>query len=240
MPTVNSTLSIDLTSYWTPSNVTFTETKKTDAPTMMRQAILKDNSSGIFYIWGGFISYSNPLPSAQLWRFNPDNQGGGSWNTEIKPGHSTFLDFERSQGGVFVSTPESGFYFGGYSQATSDPTPAGPVPGFLEFNYANQTQAWTNHTDAPYSPYGTMAGGAAQYIPTFGDNGLVMLFSGGTYTVGEGVASDDVALQAFDTLYFMDPVTKKWYTQKTSGTPPAPRQWHCAVGAQGQNNTYEM
>ncbi|KAL0932015.1 kelch repeat protein [Colletotrichum truncatum] len=237
---VNSTLSIDLTTSWKPSNVQLKETKKRSAPTMMRQAIFTDNSTNAIYIWGGFISYQNKLPDAQLWRFNPDGSGSGSWNTEIKPGHSSFVSLERSQGGIYVSTPDSGFYFGGYSQATSDPTPSGPVPGYLQFNFTDQTQAWTNHTDVPYSQYGTIAGGAAHYVPNYGPNGLVMLLGGGQYAVGGGAAADDVGLLAFDTLYFMDPVTKKWYTQRTSGNAPAPRQWHCVVGARGDQNTYEI
>ncbi|KAF9872633.1 kelch repeat protein [Colletotrichum karsti] len=236
---VNVTLSIDLTTSWKPSDVTFKEIKKS-APTMMRQAIFdfQDNSTSAIYIWGGFRSYDGNVPSAALWKFNPDGSGGGSWNTEIKPGHSTFVNFERSQGGAFVSTPGAGFYFGGYSQATSDPTPAGPVPGYLKFNFTDNAQAWTNHTTAPYSQYGTLGGAAAHYVPNFGDNGLVMVLGGGNYPLGS--SSDNTPLLAFDDIHFMDPVTDVWYSQKTSGTAPAPRQWHCAVGAQGQNNTYEI
>ncbi|TDZ23877.1 Kelch repeat-containing protein [Colletotrichum orbiculare MAFF 240422] len=237
---INHTLSIDLSSSWKPSEVTIKETSKGSAPRMMRQAIFTDNSSDAFYIWGGFASYNGKPPDAKLWKFNADGSGGGSWSTEIKPGHENFTQLTRSQGGVFVSTPDSGFYFGGYSQATSDKDPNGPVPGFLQFNYTDTIQAWTNHTNVPYSQYGTITGGAAHYIPTFGPNGLVMLFGGGEHVIGAGQSADNVGYLSFSTMYFMDPVTKVWYNQKTSGTAPSPRMWHCVVGAQGSNGTYEI
>ncbi|KAF6838715.1 kelch repeat protein [Colletotrichum plurivorum] len=238
---VNSTLSLDLSTSWTPSKVVMKQTQKGSAPKMMRQAIFTDKSSNAFYIWGGFASYDGKPPDPQLWKFDTDSKGGGAWSTEIKPGHDAFTKLTRSQGGVYVSTPDSGFYFGGFSQKTSDPNPNGPVPGYLQFNFTSRAQAWTNSTDkVPYSQYGTIVGGAAHYVSSFGPNGLVMLFGGGEHIIGDGQASDNVGYLSFGTLYFMDPVTKVWYSQKTSGTAPSPRMWHCAVGAEGSDGTYEI
>ncbi|OLN83698.1 Kelch repeat-containing protein-like protein 6 [Colletotrichum chlorophyti] len=236
---INTTLSIDLSKSWKPEEVEIKQTQKS-APKMMRQAIFTDNSSNAFYIWGGFSPYGASPPRAQLWKFNTDGSGGGSWSTEIKPGNDAFTGLTRSQGGTFVSTPDSGFYFGGYAEAGSDPNPNGPVPGFLQFNYTATDQAWTNHTDVPYSNYRTLVGGSAHYVPTYGPNGLIMILGGGEHVIGSGQGVDNVGYLSFGSIWFMDPVTKEWYSQRTSGNAPGPRMWHCTVGLQGPNNTYEI
>ncbi|KXH55831.1 kelch repeat protein [Colletotrichum nymphaeae SA-01] len=235
----NTTLSIDLTKSWTPEDVEIKETSKS-APKMMRQAIFTDNSSDSFYIWGGFTSYGAKIPDAKLWHFTPDGSGGGQWGTVLPHGNTAFTALTRSQGGAFVSTKDSGFYFGGFSDSGSDPNPNGPVPGFLQFNYTATDTAWTNNSDSvPYSDYGTLVGATAHYAP-YGPNGLIMIFGGGSHVIGTGQSVDNVGYLSFSTIYFMDPVTKAWYTQQTSGNAPGPRMWHCTVGVQGPNSTYEI
>ncbi|KAK2000051.1 kelch repeat protein [Colletotrichum falcatum] len=236
---LSSTLSIDLSKSWKPAEVEIKQTQK-GAPTMNRQAVFTDTLSKSFYIWGGFASYAADPPPARLWKFSADGSGGGSWSTEIKPGHDLFTQLTRSQGGAYVSTPDSGFYFGGYSGADSDPNPEGPVPGFLQFNYTATDRAWTNYTDVPYSTSGNVVGASAHYVPGYGPNGLVMLFGGRFHVIGSGQSNSNVGWLGFDTIYFMDPLTKKWYSQKTNGNAPGARMWHCTVGAVGQNNTYEI
>ncbi|OHE98750.1 kelch repeat protein [Colletotrichum orchidophilum] len=235
----NTTLSIDLTKSWTAEDVEVKETSKS-APKMMRQAIFTDNSSASFYIWGGFTSYGAKLPAAKLWHFTTDGSGGGQWGTVLPHGNDVFTALTRSQGGAFVSTKDSGFYFGGFSDGGSDPHPNGPVPGFLQFNYSATDTAWTNNTaSVPYSDYGTLVGATAHYAP-FGPNGLIMIFGGGSQVIGNGQSVDNVGYLSFSKIFFMDPVTKEWYSQQTSGNAPGPRMWHCTVGVQGPNNTYEI
>ncbi|OHW93407.1 kelch repeat protein [Colletotrichum incanum] len=236
---LSSTLSIDLSKSWKPADVEIKQTQK-GAQNMMRQAIFADNSSNSFYIWGGFASYTADPPAARLWKFVADGSGGGSWNTEFKPGNDFFTQLTRSQGGAYVSTPDSGFYFGGYSDAKSDPNPEGPVPGFLQFNYTATDQAWTNHTEVPYSTYGTLVGASAHYVPSYGPHGLVMIFGGRSHVIGSGQSNSNVGWLDFGKIHVMDPLTKKWYSQKTSGNAPGARMWHCTVGALSQNNTYEI
>ncbi|KAK1579494.1 kelch repeat protein [Colletotrichum navitas] len=236
---LSSTLSIDLSKSWKPADVEIKQTQK-GAPKMNRQAVFTDTSSNSFYIWGGATSYAADPPSPRLWKFSADGSGGGSWSTEIKPGHDFFTQLTRSQGAAYVSTPDSGFYFGGFSGDYADPNPKGPVPGFLQFNYTATDQAWTNHTEAPYSTSGNVVGASAHYVPGYGSNGLVMMFGGRSHIIGDGQSNSNVGWLGFDTIYIMDPLTKVWYSQKTSGNAPGARMWHCTVGAVSQNNTYEI
>ncbi|EFQ27055.1 kelch repeat protein [Colletotrichum graminicola] len=236
---LSSTLSIDLSKSWKPADVEIKQTQKF-APKMNRQAVFTDASSNSFYIWGGHTSYLADPPSPRLWKFSADGSGGGSWSTEIKPGHDLFTRLTRSQGAAYVSTPDSGFYFGGFSSGSADPNPKGPVPGFLEFNYTATDQAWKNHTVAPYSTSGNVVGASAHYVPSFGPNGIVMMFGGASHVIGAGQSNSNVGWLGFDTIYVMEPLSKRWYSQKTSGNAPGARMWHCTAGAVSQNNTYEI
>lgn len=206
------------------------------APNMMRQALFVDRSSGSFYIWGGHTPNGAPIPDPELWRFSADGEGAGSWTTEVPSNPDEFERLQRSEGCAYVSTPDSGFCFGGddpFRWASRDP--AGPVPGYVQFNFTTQT--WRNETRAPWSPYGTTYGGQAVYIDSFGPNGLVMLLGGGTPAIG---ADRNIGFLSMQNVTFMDPVTKEWYWQRTTGTAPSARQQHCAVGVAGPNNTFEM
>ncbi|KAK2064179.1 kelch repeat protein [Colletotrichum caudatum] len=235
---VSSTLSIDLSKSWKPADVEIKPTQK-GAPSMSRQAIFTDASSKSFYIWGGIASTPN-LPPPRLWKFSADGSGGGSWSTDIKPGHDSFIQLNRSQGAAYVSTPDSGFYFGGFSGTNTDPKARGPVPGFMQFNFTATDQAWTNHTEAPYATSGNVVGASAHYVPSYGPNGLVMMLGGSSHVIGSGQSNNNVGWLDFGTIHVMDPLTKKWYSQKTSGNAPGARMWHCTVGAVSQNNTYEI
>ncbi|GKT47929.1 Kelch repeat-containing protein [Colletotrichum spaethianum] len=230
---LSSTLSIDLSKSWKPANVEIKQTQKRGAPMMMRQAIFTDNSSNSFYIWGG------TRRATLLWKFDADGSGGGSWSPKHTDDLNSFTRLTRSQGGAYVSTPDSGFYFGGYASRYTSQNPEGPVPGYLQFNYTATDQEWTNHTEAPYSIYGTVVGASAHYVPNYGPNGLLMIFGGGSDVPGRAQSKNRGWLD-FGKIYFMDPLTKKWYSQKTSGNAPGARMWHCTVGALSQNNTYEI
>lgn len=195
------------------------------------QAIFTDSSSNTFYTWGGLVG-EDPAPKL-VFKFKADGNGGGSWiNTTEPPG------ITRSHGGAFVSTPGSGFYFGGLDErrtASDDRVHLGNFkPGFFKFDFAQglvgakKTEEQTNFT---------MYAGSAHYVPMFGTNGLIILLGGNKW--------DDDALRtqdrSMDTLWFVDAANpEKWYWQTTKGRAPERRRWPCVVGAQGRNNTYEM
>ncbi|KAM0334379.1 hypothetical protein ACHAQA_001405 [Verticillium albo-atrum] len=230
---VNRTLSIDLSQSWKPSNVTIKEITKT-SPNLNRQALFTDESSNSFYIWGGHTSWGAPVPQNELWRFTADGSGGGDWTTQIPGNPDVFRDLKRAEGAVFCSTPDSAFQFGGVATMASNGAYFGATPGFVHINFT--TQAWSNYTEGPWSAYRTLYAAEAEYIPTFGPNGLVMLIGGETRELGS--SRGNRGFLSFQNLTFMDPVTRDFHYQRTTGTAPSGRFYHCSAGVEGKNGTF--
>lgn len=203
---------------------------------MMRGALITDHSSESFYVWGGAASYEGRITQADLWKFEADGEGGGTWKSELPENSGTFTELARSSGVSFANVPGGAFIFGGSAAVVTetDSRRRGPTPGFLGVNFT--TQVWTNHTESPEDGASAVRGGAAVYVPTFGRNGLLMLL-GGRDLLGRGSGGNFVSME---NPAFMDPVTRKWHKQTTSGEAPGPRQWHCAVGVESPNKTFEM
>ncbi|GJC84223.1 kelch repeat-containing protein ARB_01230 [Colletotrichum liriopes] len=207
-----------------------------DALQTQRQAYFVDTSSNTVYGWGGLVSRDSVPSQTQLGKFVANGVGGGSWGAETESSHEGLAELRRSHGGAVASTPDSGFYFGGVSEVTQAVKKDTMIAGYLQFDFKSQRKTWVNHTNARYSPSRTRYSASAHYVPTFGPNGLVMIIGGNEYDA----ESDEPKNVRMDTLWFLDPVTQEWYSQRTSGNPPASRRWPCTVGAQSTNGTYEI
>ena len=224
-------MSINLAESWDPQNVDIRQIDREPVP-MMRGALVTDESSDAFYVWGGASSYESRIPEVDLWKFQADDEGGGTWESELPENSGEFTELSRSSGAAVANVPGASFIFGGSASAVTDPVNRGPTPGYLEFNFT--TRIWTNHTDQEEKT--AVRGGSAVYVPTFGPNGLIFLLGGRDQLDG----SNGGTFVSMQDVTFMDPVTKKWYHETTSGSPPSSRQWHCAVGVQSPNKTFEM
>ncbi|KAF6823127.1 kelch repeat protein [Colletotrichum musicola] len=240
----NITFSIDLSGSWRPDDVQARQIRK-PAPTTGRQAYFLDASSNnTVYGWGGLIEGDNPTSRTPLGKFVADGSGGGSWSTEFESqaSHVGLDSLSRSHGGAVASTPEGGFYFGGMWEKTAKSSPGVWIPDYFQFNSTSPKTAWVNHTNSengpfsPSSPSRTLYAASAHYIPDFG-NGLIIIIGGSTYSPESGKSED----LGSETLWLLDPVTNKWYSQKTTGDKPRPqRRWPCTVGAPSRNGTYEI
>lgn len=236
---VNSTLSLDLSHSWRSIDVEMMEIRK-DAPKIKNQNYFREYDSNSFFTWGGFVPNATRSPT-QLWKFTADGNGSGVWSVEDKYSQE-LSSLRRSHGGAFASTPDSGFYFGGFEETKTNidlKMPLGGyVPGYLQFNYTTPTglPAWTNRTDTPYSPSGTLYAATAHYIPRYGSQGLIMILAGAEYNS----TNQEPGNLSMEVVWFIDPVTKRWYSQKTIGEAPQPRRWACVVGVQSLDNTYDM
>jgi len=209
-----------------------------DAPSLVLQSLFTDESSDSFYIWGGYSMISGESPdaaSSSLWKFTVDGEGGGSWASESQD--DAFTDLVRSQAGAYVSTRDSGFHFGGESTRAATSRPEGAVPGYFHFNFTSGDHSWQNETRAPYSDQGTIYGATATWVPTFGPNGLIVLVGGESREIGNSRNSEYLPM---DMIHFMDPVTKTWYKQQTTGGVPGKRVFHCSVGVESNNGTFEI
>lgn len=76
--------------------------------------------------------------------------------------------------------------------------------------------AWMNRTDTPYSPSGTPYAAIAHYIPRYGSQGLIMILAGADYNS----TNQEPGNLSMEVVWFINPVTKRWYSQKTIGEAP--------------------
>lgn len=133
--------------------------------------------------------------------------------------NDNFFQMKRTHNNVFVSTPRTGFIFGGQSTRMTTNEPEGTALGYLAFDFESKT--WSHEETGPYSPNGGIFGGGAVFAPSFGPNGLVFVFGGvGSLDGNSPFRRADNYLD-FSTIHFMDPVTRKWYSQETTGSPTA-------------------
>ncbi|UQC75607.1 kelch repeat protein [Colletotrichum lupini] len=251
---VNSTLSIDLSESWSPANVSIRTIPK-EPYGMDRQALWERADNDSFYIWGGHTANTLYLKDESLstgsWKFQADSTGGGQWLKETPDNPTEFTELVRSEDGALASTPHGGFWFGGWAgtrtkvnmtNGEADLAPAGATPGMIVYDW--NTKLWSNETTAfkaAFPPYGTVRGARALYVPDFGPNGIIVLLGGFMATLDPIVSGSDSLHQWMEisNVTFMDPVSKKWYSQMTTGSAPTRRQWFCLVGLRSKT-TYEI
>lgn len=235
---MNATLSIDLSQPWSPEGVVIDESPKDDdMPIMTNQNLWTDEKAGEIYTWGGWPLENGRLPQRRLRKFTPTGAGGsGTWSdvgveTESK---EAFRNTGPSRHGAFVSTPTTGFIFGGEYFVD------GPSPewhnneGYIAFDFA--TRAWRkrSYPDALFTSKNTLLDAVAVFVPEFGSGGLIFSLGGASeyFTPGSGID--------FGTAHFFDPVEERWFSQNTTGDIPTIRTDHCAVGVAGANGTFDM
>ncbi|GAP86275.1 putative kelch repeat protein [Rosellinia necatrix] len=235
---VNTTWSIDLTEPWTSETVRFRSIPK-QAPLLSKQIHWTDPSTGSLYTYGGFSS-DGSSPSQDLWRFAADGSGGGAWTQVTQRDFVAFSKLKGTFGAAFTQTKNVGFALGGAATKATDDSvdkeiPGYATPGLVSYNF--RTGEWDNSTTSSYGGYGTSLNARAEYVP-FGPNGMV-LFLGGAETPVDAT-NETIVETSWNRVNMVDPVTKKWHAQMTSGTKPPTIESHCSVGVPGPNGTYEI
>jgi hypothetical protein len=107
----------------------------------------------------------------------------------------------------------------------------------VTFDFANSR--WTNLTTVGlYSASGMALDGSAQFVPQFGEKGVIVMMGG-----IEPSASWDTKgpLRPMSNITIFDPYNQNWYSQSATGDVPLARANFCLVGASSTNGTtYEM
>lgn len=176
-------------------------------------------------------------PQNALWQFNPSGSSGRWTQAYISPS-SIFSSLVRVTSSINAFGNGLGFSIGGSQSDSTDGSlfatieESNLVPGMTIYNITSQE--WYNVSITDYSSSGFTLGGAAQYIPSFGPEGLLMLFGG---QFGD---SDSLQYAMFDYMWMYEPVSKTWGRQSVTGNIPPTRNNPCVVGAQGDNGTYEI
>ncbi|KAI0193442.1 hypothetical protein F4808DRAFT_358465 [Astrocystis sublimbata] len=233
-----TTWSIDLTEAWTPEKVSIRSIPKA-APLLNEQVHWTDPSTSSLYTWGGITS-NGSSPDRALWRLRADGSGGGSWTQVTQRDFLNFSKLKGIFGSAFTQTKDTGFAFGGAVTKASDDSVTKEVPGYATpglISYNFKTGEWDNSTTTFYGGYGTSLNARAEYVP-FGPNGLLMFLGGAESPVD--TTNETIAETSWNSITMVDPVTKQWHRQSTSGIKPPTIESHCSVGVPGPNGTYEI
>lgn len=238
---MNSTLSIDLSKSWSNTGVVINVIpKKRPTSTKANQVLWTDPSSDTFYIFGGKWLFGENMNETEVWKFTADGKGRGDWALQEPANPSLFNGHVPSEFGVFATANGTGFQIGGLASGWTQIRRASSqaVPGMLAFNM--KTKVWSNGTEG-FSPVGTISGGSAHYVPSFGPRGLVMVMGGQSFAVDGEIKRETAKYFDLRNLTFFDPQTKTQYWQITTGDiPPWPRSGFCTAGFQNTDGGYEM
>ena len=235
-PKVNTTLSIDLSQNWVNATVTIhSTTKPNEIPTVDWGSLWYDESTELLYT--GYIGSTPSLsgtvvalpPPPSIWTFKPDNLGGGSWNQTISPNASVWNIIKSSSLGYQAYGNGSAYVLEGVLWL--------PIniqcfyPGMIKFDMSSQVFSNISSETGATSPSGNPGkGGAMQYVPPFGPEGVFVVMGG----------SDESSDIDFGTVQVFDPASGAWYRQTTTGSVPSTRWSFCTAGAASTNDTYEI
>lgn len=233
------TLAIDLESSWTNSSVGFTSISKGSTPTVNGGVLFEQ--AGSAYAFGGALNAVTTISYSESawWKFTPNNASPsqGSWAQQ----RTTNTNFPANQPADGLATSGNGtfFYLGGDLNGVTKPDGAGPITNLVVYNAT--IGSWDSVPASGYSPYGTGVFGGAQFVPTFGPQGLVIMLGGMTPN-GDSLDTN-TPFRTFDDIRIYEPVNQTWYAQQATapgGEILAPRDQFCTVGVPGDNGTYEM
>ncbi|MCJ1268773.1 hypothetical protein MMC22_008661 [Lobaria immixta] len=246
----NTTYGIDLSKDWANSTLNLVQTTRPpDAVALLSESLWFDEKQNSIYCFGGRNSYANGAlnslapPVESIWGFKQNDNGSAAWYQVIGPVSTTPFptNIHRLTHGISASDGSRAYYLGGLysgdtSPSTSNVNPKDLInpPGLLIFDF--NTYTITNSSDGGYlspqisgsgdSPPGTMIN-----IPTYGDNGILVILPSGR----------DRQDSAFNNITLYDKQNQKWYSQITSGDIPQPRFSFCAAGVEGDGkNSFEI
>jgi LPXTG-motif cell wall-anchored protein len=191
-------------------------------------------------MWGGQTS---PLkfsgvgaPPNNLWRFDADGEGGGSWTGIPVPD-----SLVRPADAFFASANGVGYILGGYVSAYSVPARANDynleaIPGLTSYDMSSNV--WANESTSLVSPNGLATAGQLIYVSTFGKLGVLVSLGGSSFP--EPGSDDGSGNLPFSEIAIYDIESGDWFQQVTSGQVPPLRLNFCAAGVEGNNGTYEI
>ncbi|KAK4447782.1 hypothetical protein QBC34DRAFT_124036 [Podospora aff. communis PSN243] len=243
---VNSTLSLDLRKSWTTSDVVFRSIPK-QGPIKTNVVLWPDRARNAFYSWGGNFAFGLNKTKPELWRFNADGGGGGKWVLESASNPEVFNGLTSAGSMAYTTVNNTGYAIGGHATSLTtlgreedNGQSKQAIPGMLTYNF--DTREWTNETASTgFSPFHTLTGASAHYVPNFGPGGLVFVLGGHLLDIDRDYPLANSPAQTFDNLTFFDPAAKKTYFQRATGDIPSlPRADSCVEGFQNTEGGYEI
>jgi hypothetical protein len=246
---VNQTVSIDLSSSWSTSDVTPTFTPHNTGDEMLsRNPTMWYDPVNKMVNWYGGWPYNDGVYPA-VWAFDVNVQGSVTWQNletagigQNSNGSSSFSGFTTSASGLSAASDTTYYNLGGYMNQQTDPSLYGlastAMTGLVEFNFQNQL--WSNQSSAQYEAGGFGMWGNAFYVPIFGEQGVLIFLGGEAPTSQQFVFGSSMAPMNEITIY--DIQSGNFYKQPVAGaTVPASRLGFCGVGVgAADNSSWEM
>jgi hypothetical protein len=200
-----------------------------------------DTQAGVFYSWGGAFpaGLSQNVTAPELWKFTADGEGGGEWSSVRPSNAGAFAAIRSADRIASANTDNQAFMIGGEVIRWAEPGFDGDqvVGGMVTYNLA--TRVWTNETEN--SPFPTLVGATAHFLPPFGTNGLIMTLGGYTPPLDDMRWNGKSPALDLLNLTFFDPVTKKAYWQLSTGDiPTTPRMQGCSTVLKTEDGGYDM
>ncbi|OBT63644.1 hypothetical protein VE03_07295 [Pseudogymnoascus sp. 23342-1-I1] len=249
-----STYVIDLTKSWTTSTLTGTGyTRDNSFAPARRPQLYYDESHDMVYSQAGqaygsllkpagLFSYAPPT----IWGFKPDDKADGTvtWseqyitsaekNFESLPG-TLYSYTSNTENALWTSSDKKHYSLGGsigFLSNASDTSTRRELAmnQFLIYDY--ETQTFENRTHPAH-----YLQGEAQYVPTYGEEGVLVFLAGKTPT-DRNVA--DVNMGDTGIILVYDIHNDKFYNQSATNAPVG-RYNLCSVGTgNAGNNSYEI
>ncbi|KAF2124264.1 hypothetical protein P153DRAFT_351175 [Dothidotthia symphoricarpi CBS 119687] len=212
---------------------------KNNCPNLVLPTFWVNKKENTAYTWGGQMSFFQPniessnIPPVELWALTPDTGLNGSWS-KIEPGSDTlFPKLDRPVYGASTYSDQGGFYLSGKYSSSKTPGDSDyvPLPGLLYYDY--EEKSWTNKSATSLPGGGFWEKGNAQYVPTWGTEGLLVIFGGVDMASHQSVTWSNITV--------FDIGLGSWYAQSTSGDTPSRRDLFCSVGVgSSSGDTYEI
>lgn len=188
---------------------------------------------GQFYsTTGNVFNFNVPV---SLWGFEPVQNGSAQYSLKAQ-GNGALLQ-ANIQGASCANSAAAHYAFGGCTLLSNDPGDCLATPSLVTATYTDAVEDWTNTTVmTPASLYSTS--GQAQFVPTFGAEGVLIMFGGNAPASALDTA---ISLKSMNAITVYDIRSKTYYTQTATGDTPLSRVDFCSVGAgASDNSTYEM
>ena len=164
----------------------------------------------------------------------------GSWTTVEPKNPSVYHSLTKPSLGAGAVCGRKAFLVGGMADHVTDDSVDSkdpiPIPGMVVLDM--DSKEWSNQSLASMAPpYGSFISGKATCVTGFKQNGFVLTVGGKTTSPSYTDKGEAVSMS---NLTFYDVDNDRWLWQETTGSTPAGRWDHCAVGVESPDGTFEM
>ncbi|KFX99331.1 hypothetical protein O988_03920 [Pseudogymnoascus sp. VKM F-3808] len=227
------TFSIDLSKSWHTSSVTASaSTRNSSFVPAKRPHLYYDESHHTVYSSSGLFSDPNVNTAEPVvLGFTPEADGSVKWTEKFsKELQSSFPLISNTWDALTASSGSKHYALGGLITFNEDTTQMA-IDQFVTYDYKTQTFKNQTHPSHPY-------GGEAQFVPQYGEEGVVLFF-GGIQLVDKSFQLNN-AVANLSIIQVYDIHTGTFYNQ-TATNAPVGRYEFCSVGVSNeQNNSHEI